>query len=66
MFLQSNLQYVSFKLGLHFTDFIVWHRQMIPPQYALFLFNDSSWDSLQLSENTTREEIQAFTQFYDL
>jgi hypothetical protein len=52
---------VSFRLGANFLDFILWHREFVPEDHDLFLFNSSSWDSLRLTLNTTREEVQQFT-----
>jgi hypothetical protein len=64
--LQDNLQYVSFGLGPIFTDFILWHRKIIPAKYPLYFFNSSAWDSLQLLKITTREEVQKYTTFTDI
>jgi len=64
--LHPDLQYVSFGLGPHFTDFILWHRELVPKKYSLFLHNSSSWDSLEISPGITRKEIQKFTTFTDI
>ncbi len=64
--LHRDLLDVSFSPGANFTDFILWHRHLVPSQYLLFLFKDSSWDSLKLHIDTTRHEIQHFTRIPDL
>jgi hypothetical protein len=64
--LHSDKQYVSFGLSQNFTDFIVWHREVIPDKYPLFLHNSSSWDSLELLPGISREKIQEFTTFFDI
>ena len=56
--LQTNQQIVS--MSTPFEEFFLWHRQIIPGQYRLYLFNDSSWDSLELTADTTIEDIQQF------
>jgi hypothetical protein len=64
--LHPDMQYVSFDLAQNFTDFIVWHREVIPDKYPLFLHNSSSWDSLKLFLGIGREKIQEFTTFLDI
>ncbi len=64
--LHPDLQYVSFGLGPNFTDFILWHRKFVPEKYTLFFHNSSSWDSLKLIPEITREEIQKYTTFTDI
>jgi hypothetical protein len=61
--LQRNGQYVEFGTGpdRSFVDFILWHRSFVPPQYPLYLFNWSSWDSLLLNPDVTEDEIVQFT-----
>jgi hypothetical protein len=56
--LQANLQVIS--MGTPVEEFFLWHRSIIPRNYRLFLFNDSSWDSLELTPGTTIEEISRF------
>lgn len=56
--LQKNLQIVS--MSAPFIDFIVWHRNLIPSQYVLYLTSDSSEEYLQILEKTTKEEISRF------
>jgi len=56
--LQTNQNIVD--LDTPFEEFFLWHRQIIPGQYRLYLFNDSSWGSLELTVDTTIEEIQQF------
>lgn len=64
--LHSDRQIVSFSLGTNFLDFILWHRGFVPAEHDLFLFNSSSWDSLLLTQNTTREEVRQFTGLKEL
>jgi hypothetical protein len=59
--LHQDLQYVSFGHGENFLEFILWHRQVVPANYDLYLFNSSSWDSLLLQRDTTRDAIRHFT-----
>ena len=56
--LQTNQQIVS--MSTPFEEYFLWHRQIIPGKYRLYLFNDSSWDSLELTADTTIEDIQDF------
>ena len=63
--LHDDLLYVGFTPGANFTDFILWHRHVVPSKYLLFLFNSTSWDSLKLYIDTTRDEIRNFTRISD-
>lgn len=56
--LHGDYQVVS--LDTPCEEFFLWHRSVIPSEHALFLFNSSSWDSLELTSETTLEEIQRF------
>jgi hypothetical protein len=56
--IQSNQNVVD--LDTPFEEFFLWHLQIIPDQYRLYLFNDSSWDSLELTPDTTIGDIQQF------
>jgi hypothetical protein len=60
--LNPNFPIVSFKRhDVNFVDFILWHRQFIPQDYPLFLFNDSGWpERLPLSPTTSRQAILDF------
>ncbi len=60
--LHSNKQIVTFSLGNWetFPDFVLWYRAFIPTNYRLFFFNSSNWESLELTENTTREMVSKF------
>ncbi len=61
LLLHEDWQYVSFGLGANFVDFILWHRRMIPARHKLFLFNSSSWSSLELLWDTPQSQIEDFT-----
>lgn len=56
--LQDNQQIVW--LDFPHAQFFLWHRTVIPISYPLFLFSTSSWDSLELTSETTFEEVQFF------
>lgn len=58
--LQSNKQIISFSPGnwTTFKDFVLWYRNFIPARYQLYFFNSSSWNSLEITENTTKQEIE--------
>jgi len=56
--LHGDYQVVS--LDTPYEEFFLWHRSVIPSMHALFLFNSSSWDSLELTSGITLEEIQRF------
>lgn len=60
--LQNDHQVVSFGTGPKdsFLDFILWHRAFVPSYYQLFLFNSSSWNSLELKMDTTKRDIGSF------
>jgi hypothetical protein len=57
--LQSNQQIVSFGPGNWsvYVDFVLWYRALVPQQYRLFLFTSNSFDSLELTSETTRQDI---------
>jgi hypothetical protein len=60
--IQKDLQHVAFERGeINFLDFIMWHRAFVSDQYQLYLFNSSSWDSLLILPDTTREQVIQFT-----
>jgi hypothetical protein len=56
--LDSGLQVVS--TDTPYEEYFLWHRSAITDQYELYLFNDSSLDSLQLTTRTTIEELKRF------
>jgi hypothetical protein len=56
--LDKYLQIVS--LDGPYEEYFYWHRQVITEQYRLFLFNETSWASLELTYKTTLEDIIRF------
>jgi hypothetical protein len=56
--LQENLQVIS--MSAPFEEYIVWHRSIIPDDYTLYLFNESSSNSLELTSKLTIEDIEQF------
>ena len=56
--LHANLQVISCDTPL--VEFFYWHRTYVPLDYKLYLFDDSSWESLELTPKTTEAEIQDF------
>ncbi len=61
--LQENQQIIEFGTGpkKSFLDFIISHRGFISDEHQLYLFNSSSWDSLELTSSTTEQDIINFT-----
>ena len=53
----DDRQTVSFNFV---NDFILWYRKYIPLTQPLFLFDSSSFSRLQLTNETTMQDIQAF------
>jgi len=43
-----------------FFDFVLAYRAFVSAQYPLFFFNSSSWDSLQLTSKTTKQDLRKF------
>jgi hypothetical protein len=60
--LQHNRQIVAFNQNGSnlFYDYILWHRTVIPQTYRLFFFDDTGWDSLELTTTTSQQEIISF------
>lgn len=56
--LHQNLQVVS--VDTPYEEFFLWHRRIIPTNYKLYLFNNSSLRSLELKLNTKIDEIRRF------
>lgn len=56
--LDSGLQVVS--TDTPYEEYFLWHRSVIEKQYDLFLFNDSSPDSLQLTSRTKIGDLRHF------
>ena len=56
--LHADTQIVSFDTP--YSDFFLWHRSVVPIEHDLYLFNDSSWESLKLDPDTTLDEIKKF------
>lgn len=47
--------------GSYFNQFAAWYRTYIPSEYRLFLFAEGSWNSLDLTEGVTAEDVGQFT-----
>lgn len=45
----------------HLNRFVAWYRTYIPSEYELFFFVEGDWDSLQLTEGITEEDVARFT-----
>lgn len=56
--LDEDMQTVS--LDTPYEEFFLWHRSVIPSHYALFLFNDSDFEDMELTSETTLEELKYF------
>jgi hypothetical protein len=56
--LHNDFQVVS--CDTPFEEFFVWHRSLMPSKYKLFLFNDSSCESLELKPETSLDEVKQF------
>jgi hypothetical protein len=65
--LQSSKQIVSLtpSSGKCLNNFVLWHRQFVGRQTALFLTWEGTWDSLEIKADTTPAEISAFTGLID-
>ena len=65
--LMPNLQVVSFGTGPmeSFLEFVFWYRSLVPNEYRLFLFNSAASASLEISVNSTEQEIVEFTGMED-
>ena len=46
--------------AIHFNQFVVWYRSYIASEHKLFLFVEGSWDSLELTNETTENEVGQF------
>ena len=47
----------------NFSEVVIWYRSYIPSEYPLFLFQQGSWDSLQIDADTTVQEVERFAGF---
>jgi len=56
--LHTDKQVIS--IDTPFEEFFLWHRGVIPSKHKLFLFNDSAWNSIELTDHTTAEDIERF------
>ena len=63
--LQTNLQIIGFVPGTWTAmfDLILWYRRFVDISYQLYFFNSSSWDSIELTNETTKQDIQKFLGF---
>lgn len=55
--------HIDYQIVSHDTPhvhFFLWHRSVIPKKYRLWLFDDTRWDSIELTPETTREDIESF------
>jgi hypothetical protein len=57
-YLQDNQQIVA--LDSPHIAFFLWHRSVIPKKYRLWLFKDTSWNSIELRPDTTADEVREF------
>jgi hypothetical protein len=59
----NDHQIVSFGTGpkRSFIDFILWHRTQVPDDVPLYLFHSTGWERLELTSQTTEQDILAFT-----
>jgi hypothetical protein len=55
---QGNRQIVT--LDAPNVDFFLWHRSVIPEKYRLWLFTDTSWNSIELQHDTTAGAIREY------
>lgn len=61
--LQSDHQTVSFKPGfkLNLPAFVLWHREIIPEKFQLFLTWEETWESMEIKSDTSEQDILDFT-----
>lgn len=62
---QSQIIALNNNATSEFFEFILLYRRFVPSHYDLFFFNSSSWESLPLKNETTREEIRRFMGYQD-
>jgi hypothetical protein len=56
--LQSDYQIIS--MDAPFEDLILWHRSVISSRYQLYLFREGAWDYLELTTETSIEDLENF------
>jgi hypothetical protein len=49
--------------GNLFNQFVTWYRTYIPAKHKLFLFIEGSWDSLELVDGITDDDVGQFAGF---
>ncbi|GIK66974.1 MAG: hypothetical protein BroJett018_47680 [Chloroflexota bacterium] len=54
-------QILTMEAGLGLNEFVAWYRSFVPSEHALYLFQEGEWESLELREGITVEEIANFT-----
>jgi len=61
--IQKDLQTVSVEPSDReaLAHFVIWHRTIIASEQELHLVSEGMWESLELVESTTEEEIFRFT-----
>lgn len=61
--LQRDHQTVSFQPGfkLNLPTFVLWHREIIPEKFQLFLTWEGTWESMEIKSDTREQDIVAFT-----
>lgn len=65
--LQSDHQTVSIQPGFksNLPIFVLWHREIIPEKFQLFLTWEGTWESLEVKSDTSEQDIVAFTELVD-
>jgi len=58
--LHEDQQIISFDINEGVVEFILWYRQFISDKYRLYFFNSSSWERLELTQNTSAQAIIRF------
>jgi hypothetical protein len=44
-----------------FVEFIMWHRAFVADHYPLYLFHSAGWERLEITAQTTEQDIIDFT-----
>lgn len=56
----DDMQILGLELGSKFAEFLIWYRSYIPDKYPLHLFRQGEWTSLELTANTSVDDIKNY------
>ena len=60
--IQSDHETLTISTGIShdLAEFILWYRRFIPREYNLYLFGSSSFERIELTQETSAESILTF------